>query len=158
MTRPINAAGLALIKSFENFSAPPYQDKGGVWTIGYGETQGVGPDTPPVTEPQALAQLGTRMLEFGGYVEKFIRVTLSDNEYAALVSLTYNAGTAPLVEGLGKVLNAGDKQACAEHFLYWNKEDIDGQLVVSDGLTRRREAERELFLTPDDDPAPNNID
>jgi GH24 family phage-related lysozyme (muramidase) len=29
---------------------------------------------------------------------------------------------------------------------------------VSDGLTRRREAERELFLTPDDDPAPNNID
>ena len=38
--------GIALIKEFEGFpfGGRPYFDKlGGVWTIGYGHTEGVGP-------------------------------------------------------------------------------------------------------------------
>jgi lysozyme len=158
MTRPINAAGLSLVKSFESFSAVPYQDEGGIWTIGYGHTSGVNANTPPVTEEQAAEQLADDLAEFGGYVTEYITETISDNEYAALVSLTENVGTGPLVDGLGEVLNQGDHAAASDHFLLWNKETIDGELVVVPGLTRRRAAEKALFLMPDDEPATHNID
>jgi lysozyme len=118
----------------------------------------VGPDTPSITEDQAEQQLAERMDELGGYIEKYIRVSISDNEYAALVSLTYNAGTGPLTGGLGKVLNRGDRISASEHFQYWNKAHVNGGLVPLAGLTRRREAEKQLFLTPDEEPATHNID
>jgi lysozyme len=42
-------------------------------------------------------------------------------------------------------LNAGDVKGAAEAFLLWNK--VHGRALA--GLTRRREAERKLFLTPE---------
>jgi len=158
MARSINDAGIALVKSFESFRADPYQDEGDVWTQGYGRTHGITADSPPITEPQACAWLAEDLQEFGNYVLEYIKTALSDNEYAALVSLTENVGTGPLIGGLGKVLNAGDKASTADHFLLWDKETIDGELVEVPGLTRRRTAERELFLTPDEEPATHNID
>lgn len=146
--RTINDAGLNLIKSFESFVATPYQDEGGAWTIGYGNTHGVTQDSAPVTEPEAAETLRQELSEFGLFVEETIKVELNDNQYAALVSLTENAGTAPLHGGLGQLLNAGEYDDAANHFLLWNKEHIDGELVEVDGLTRRRKAERALFLTP----------
>ena len=57
----------------------------------------------------------------------------------------YNVGTGALQKStLIKLLNAGDTQGAADQFLRWNK--AGGQVVA--GLTRRREAERKLFLTP----------
>ena len=158
MARPVNAAGMALIKSYETFRACPYQDEGEVWTIGYGHTHAVNAETPPVSEPEACAILQADLADFGNYVLLHIKVPLSDNEYAALVSLTENVGTGPLVDTLGKKLNAGDRAGAADEFLRWDKEHIDGELVEIDGLARRRGEERELFLTPDDEPASHNID
>jgi lysozyme len=154
--RVINDAGLALIKADEEFRAKPYLDRkgqGAVWTIGYGHTHGVTADTLPITEPEACELLRQDLAEFGGYVEDAIEVDLNDNQFAALVSLTENCGTAPLHSGLGELLNAGEYEDAANHFLLWNKEHIDGKLVEVGGLTTRRKAERALFLTPVEEPA-----
>lgn len=151
--RPISDAGIVFIKGFEGFRSSPYQDEGGIWTIGYGHTHGVTPTMRPITEAQACDILRDDLAEFCGYVEDAIDVDLNDNQFAALVSLTENCGTAPLYSGLGQLLNEGHYEECADHFLLWNKEHIDGKLVEVDGLTTRRKAERALFLTPVEEPA-----
>jgi lysozyme len=142
-TRQINAAGLALIKKYEGFRSDVYQDQGRVWTQGYGETQGITADTPPITEEAATAQLMRRLVGFEDDVTKYITVKLNDNQFAALVSLTYNCGTAPLTHTLGHYLNLGEYSAASEQFLAWNK--VNG--IVSNGLVARRKAEQVLFNT-----------
>jgi len=142
--RQINQAGLSLIKSFESFRASAYLDEGGTWTIGYGHTEGVSGDTPPVTEKQAEALLRQDLQAAESSVCRLVKVELNDNQYAALVSLVYNAGSAPLVRMLGIRLNAGDYAGAADEFFRWR---LAGG-IVSDGLVRRREAERALFMTP----------
>jgi lysozyme len=141
--RTINSVGLALVKSFEQFRAQPYQDEGGVWTIGYGHTDHIGPDSPALSEAEAEALLRRDLSEAEESVCALVHVPLNDNQYAALVSLVYNAGPAPLSRGLGMRLNAGDYAGVADEFLRWR---LAGGMV-SDGLLRRRTAERALFLT-----------
>lgn len=143
MTRSINDAGLNLIKEFEGLRLEPYRDQDGVWTIGYGSTRGITASTPPITEDEALQLLANDLVTAETEVSRIIRVSLNDSQYAALVSLVFNTGSAPLLKTLGLRLNAGDYADAAEEFLKWNH--VNG--VVSDGLTRRRNAERELFLT-----------
>lgn len=141
--RHINQAGLDLIKRFEGVDLSPYPDVRGVWTIGYGHTHGVDETYPDITlaEAENLLQGDLRAAE--GYVGKFITATLTDNQFAALVSLTYNCGTAPLLMHLGGYVNAGKMAEAADEFLKWNHSG--GK--VYDGLTNRRDAERALFLT-----------
>lgn len=143
--RAINQAGLDLIKSFEGFSAEPYQDEGDVWSIGYGHTKNVTPDTSPITESEAEILLRDDLSDAENSVCNLIAAPLTDNQYAALVSLVYNAGLEPLKRMLGTKLNQQDYIGTANEFLRWR---IAGG-IVSDGLVRRRNAERTLFLTPD---------
>ncbi len=143
--RRINQAGLELIKSFESFRSEPYEDEVDVWTIGYGHTQNVGRTTAAVTQVQAEQLLREDIAAAEDSVCRLVTVGLSDNQYAAVVSLVYNTGTAPLRRMLGVKLNAGDYAGAAREFIRWR---LAGGLV-SDGLVRRREAERALFATPD---------
>lgn len=139
--RPIDQAGLELIKSFESFRSYPYKDSGGVWTIGYGYTHGVSMYSTPVTESQAEDMLRADLADAETVVCALVGVILSDNQYSALVSLVYNVGPAPLQRTLGNLLNEGDYTGAAEQFPLWNH--VDG--VVSLGLTRRRMIEKALF-------------
>jgi lysozyme len=133
-----------LIKSFEGFEASPYQDSGGVWTQGYGNTHGVTADSPPVTQEQAQATLLANLQATEQAITNFLQVTINDNQFGALTSLVYNAGTAPLTGHLGQYINNGQFQEASEQFIVWNH--VDG--VTVPGLLNRREAERTLFLTP----------
>jgi lysozyme len=77
-------------------------------------------------------------------VAKNIKVELSQNQIDAIASFVYNVGTGAFNKStLLKKLNAEDFDSAANEFLRWNK--VDGKVVK--GLTRRREAEKELFLT-----------
>lgn len=143
MTRSINAAGLELIKSFEGFRSYPYRDSAGMWSIGYGHTKDVNEWTTPVTEDAAEDYLRDDVADAEASVEDWIEVPLNDNQFSALVSLVYNVGTAPLIRTLGILLNESNYTAAADEFLKWDYADG----VVSEGLARRRAAERELFLT-----------
>lgn len=149
--RRVNKAGIDLIKSFEGLFLKPYLDPINIPTIGYGTIQyengvKVSMKDSPITEERAIELLQFEADEKGKAVERMVKVPLNDNEFAALVSFSYNVGSGAL-EGstLMKLLNSNaDKIAVADQFLRWNKA---GGKELS-GLTRRRQAERSLFLQP----------
>jgi lysozyme len=86
-------------------------------------------------------------VEFEGYVNRAVKVKLTQNQFDALVSLVYNIGP-PNFNGstLLRKLNAGDYAGAADQFLVWNKGRVGRKLVVISGLVNRRNAERQLFL------------
>lgn len=139
-----NKDGLDLIKSFEGLYLKAYKDMVGVWTIGWGCTVGVH-DGMVITEAQAEDLLQKELSTFEVGVPKYVTAPLNENEFAALVSFSYNLGLGSLQHStLVKFLNNGDRANAADQFLVWNK--AGGQPVA--GLTRRRSAERALFLKP----------
>ena len=140
--RRINKAGLDLIKSFEGLRLKAYKDAVGVWTIGYGHIKTATPGMV-ISGPEAEALLRGDLEEAQGAVERLVKQSLTDNEYAALVSFVFNLGSGNLSRStLLKKLNAGDRKGAADQFLVWNK--AGGKVLA--GLTRRRQAERSLFL------------
>ncbi|PDO81910.1 lysozyme [Kosakonia sacchari] len=143
----ISDKGIALIKQFEGLRLTAYQDSVGVWTIGYGWTQPV--DGKPIRarmtikEETAERLLRTGLVGYESDVSKLVKVKLTQGQFDALVSFAYNLGARALsTSTLLKKLNAGDYRGAADEFLRWNK--AGGQVLA--GLTRRREAERALFL------------
>ncbi|WP_208952189.1 lysozyme [Rahnella sp. ChDrAdgB13] len=140
--------GLELIKHFEGCELTAYQDSVGVWTIGYGWTQPVNgvPVGAGMTITQSVADelLVTGVVQYEQGVSRLVAVPLNQNQFDALVDFAYNLGVSALAGStLLKKLNAGDYVGAADEFLRWNKA---GGKVLS-GLTRRRAAERELFLS-----------
>lgn len=140
-----SSAGRQLIESFEGLKLTAYQDMVGVWTIGYGHT---GADVKPgltINAGQAAALLSADLAKFERGVAQLVTLLLNQHQFDALVSFSYNLGLGSLKNStLLKLLNSGDVAAAAEQFLRWDK--AGGRQVA--GLTRRRQAERELFLTP----------
>lgn len=140
--------GIALIKQFEGCKLTAYQDSVGVWTIGYGWTQPV--DGKPIRDGMTIKQetaerlLKTGLVSYESDVSRLVKVGLTQGQFDALVSFTYNLGARSLsTSTLLRKLNTGDYAGAADEFLRWNKA---GGKVLN-GLTRRREAERALFLS-----------
>ncbi|HFR3118965.1 TPA: lysozyme [Enterobacter roggenkampii] len=140
--------GIALIKQFEGCKLTAYQDSVGVWTIGYGWTQPV--DGKPIRAGMTIKQetaerlLKTGLVSYESDVSRLVKVGMTQGQFDALVSFTYNLGPRSLsTSTLLRKLNAGDYAGAADEFLRWNKA---GGKVLN-GLTRRREAERALFLS-----------
>jgi lysozyme len=139
----VGQAGLALIKGFEGLRLQAYKCPAGVWTIGYGHT---GSDVTPglaISSQQAEDLLKKDLTRFENAVFKLVSVTVTQNQFDALVSFCYNLGEGALGKStLLKLLNAGDAAAAADQFLKWDK--AGGKTLA--GLTRRRVAERDLFM------------
>ncbi|WP_263971627.1 lysozyme [Leptolyngbya ohadii] len=143
--RQINSKGLRLLKSFEGLRLEAYLDAVGVWTIGYGTTSGVFPGQV-ITEAQAEAFLKRDLRRFEAAVIDLVTVPLNDDQFSALVSFTYNVGEGAFAGStLLRLLNQRDYRGAADQFLRWNL----GDGVELPGLTRRRRAERALFLGED---------
>ncbi|USR72547.1 lysozyme [Acinetobacter junii] len=143
----ISQVGIDLISSFEDTKLQAYDDGVGVWTIGIGTT--VYPNGVKVkkgdkcTLEQAKEYFAHDLKRFESSVNNLVKVPLSQNQFDALVSLTYNIGSTAFKNStLLKKLNAKDYQGAADQFPRWNK----GGGKVMKGLVRRREAERALFL------------
>jgi lysozyme len=138
-----NDAGLALIRQFEGCRLKAYKCPAGVWTIGYGWTHGVKP-TDQWTQAQAEEMLVKGLDQYENAVQSAIgaHVTTS-NQFSALVSICYNIGAGNFVKSsMLRHHKAGDYQKAADAFLLWNKA---GGKVLN-GLTKRRQAERALYL------------
>jgi lysozyme len=148
MAERINAEGLQLVKHFEGLRLTAYLDPVGLWTIGYGHTAGVRPgDT--ISEVEAERLLLSDLAQFEAGVAGRAMVAVNENEFSALVSLAFNIGLANFARSsVLKRLNAGNRSGAANGFALWNKGRVHGQLVVLPGLTRRRAAEKTLFLKP----------
>jgi lysozyme len=141
--RTTNQAGIDLIKSFEGLETESYKDIVGIWTIGYGSTgSDIGPGMKWTPE-QCEARMKKDLEQFEKGLEACISVPVTDNQFSAIVSLAYNVGINGVKKStLIKLLNSKDYSGAAEQFLRWNK--AGGKEVA--GLTRRRAAEKELFL------------
>lgn len=136
-------AGIELIKKFEGFSSVPYLCPAGKPTIGYGWTHGVTMNDKPITEAEATRKLVEGLTSFETGVLNCVEVDLQQCEFDALVSFAYNLGVHALqTSTLLKLLNAGDYEGAADQFLRWDK--AGGKVLP--GLTKRRQAERELFM------------
>lgn len=167
MTRPIIPAGLELVKSFEGLAdgdpstvnLDPYMDPVGIWTIGWGHAiwwngrflRGSGDRVTAtslypggISMAQAETLLQADLLDTCRDVELVLQgESVSDHAFAALVSFAYNCGAGALKRStLLKKIFAHDMAGAADEFLKWNRS---GGKVLA-GLTRRRQAERELFL------------
>ncbi|MFG8171273.1 lysozyme [Pseudomonas aeruginosa] len=136
--------GIDLIKSSEGLRLSAYQDSVGVWTIGYGTTAGVKPGQP-ITKERAEELLRDDVKRFEDQVLRLVKVPLTQGQFDALVSFTYNLGPGALEKStLLKLLNRGDYQGAADQFPRW--VNAGGKRL--EGLVKRRAAERALFLEP----------
>ena len=134
--------GLALIKKFEGCELKAYQCSAGVWTIGYGHTKDV-VEGMEITQEQAEQMLVDELHEYESYINKYVTVALSQNQFAALVSWVYPLGPANLsASTMLKVLNSGEYEDVPAQMKRWNK--AGGKVL--EGLIRRREAEACLFV------------
>ena len=145
----ISNKGLKLIQEFEGLKLTAYQDVIGIWTIGYGNTfyldGNIVKKGDKVTKAQAEALLKATIKEFETKVESLVKAKLNQNQFDALVSFTYNVGPANLKKStlLKKVNINPNDESIAQEFIKWNK--AGGQVV--DGLTRRRQAESDLYFS-----------
>lgn len=135
--------GIENIKRFEGFSPVPYKDAQG-WSIGYGHFIKPGENLTSVSEAQARLLLKQDAALASAAVKNSVKVPLTQNQFDALVSLTYNIGiTAFRNSTLLRKLNGGDYSGAAAQFARWNMSQ--GEFIAA--LDRRRTSERELFLT-----------
>lgn len=144
----VSNLGIDLICDFEGKRLVAYDDGVGVWTIGFGTT--VYPNGIRVkkgdtcTEAQAKAYMQNDLKKFEYAVNDAVNIPLNQNQYDALVSLTYNIGAAAFSKStLVKKLNAGDIRGAADQFDVW----INAGGKRMQGLVNRRAKEKTLFLS-----------
>lgn len=115
-------------------------------TIGWGHVILPGEKFTRITEEKAAALLSNDLKVAERAVSAFVHVHLTDNEFSALVSFTFNAGVGNFKSStLLKKLNDGKKQDVPEQMLRWVYGTHKGKKVKLAGLVRRRIAEGELF-------------
>lgn len=146
-----------LNKEFEGFSPTPYLDVVNVPTIGYGSTyypdgRKVSLEDPPITEEQAKEMMEYKLRKtFLPSVIRLCPVLLAKalmegdlGKINSLCSFVYNLGAGNLqISTLRRLINQSRFEEAAEEFIKWNK--AGGK--VYRGLTRRRLAEKQLYLS-----------
>ena len=159
---PVLPATLNLVKQSEGFRARAYIDTSGLPVIGYGQSRINGKKVRMgqyITKAQADAALEKELYHIQNLVLAHVKVDLNPHQLGALTSLVYNAGTRIVRNStLVRKLNAGDYVGASREFVRWNKANRRGRLVAFPGLTKRRLAETQLFLTPYGQVASKNLE
>lgn len=151
--------GLAAIVKSEGVVPAPYIDPVGVWTFGIGHTAMSGepdpakmprgmPDDVDAAIRYAFDLFKRRIRKYEDEVAQAVRVPLSQHEFDALVSFHFNTGAISRASATD-YLNNGNREEAARRLTLYNKGRVNGQLVVLEGLVRRREEERRMFLYGD---------
>lgn len=141
----VSDKGIQLIEKCEDCHLNAYKAPSGVWTIGYGHTEGVKQGDILRNREEAETLLKEDLKKYESVVNSFIRkgdikFDLNQNQFDALVSFTYNCGTY----NLERLVSGKDADTIAKKMLLYNR--AGGQKLQS--LTNRRKAEQELFLNP----------
>lgn len=141
----ISEAGVDLIKSFEGCKLESYKCPAGIWTIGYGHTGSGVTSGLIIDEQEAESLLYDDLVKFEDGVNKLTcELDITQGMFDALVCFAYNVGLDALARStLLKLLKQNKVLEASEQFKRWNK--ANGKELA--GLTRRRNAEAELFLS-----------
>lgn len=143
----ISRRGIELIKQFEGLRLTAYQCSAGRWTIGYGTTRDehdslIRPGAT-ITEAEAEGLLRKDIDDVERNVNRLVTVEVNQNQFDALMSFAYNVGWPNFGSStLLKLLNTRDFEGASKQFARWNKAGRR----KSEGLVRRREIERRLFM------------
>lgn len=142
----ITTDGLKLIEQFEGWSSCPYYDSyGKVWTRGFGNTNGIGPESKCITRAEGEAELARLVDEQYAPAVRAIP-GLNQNQFDALCSFVYNCGGGAIAAGtqIGEMLRKANWHAAADAMLQWDRSGG----VVLPGLVHRRAMEVALLLKP----------
>ena len=145
----ISDSGLALIKNLEGYSDYPYVCPAGTVAIGYGSTtyengRPVLLSDPPITEAAADRLFRKKIHKYEKWVNKLVKTDINQNQFDALVSLSYNIGYGSIKHSrLLKLVNVSpNNPEIAVEFLKWRK--ANGK--VTKGLETRRQKEVDLYF------------
>ena len=145
----VSAAGLGFIGGWEGKENDPYRDIAGVWTVCYGSTGAHVVPGGRRTDAECLSLLDEDVDRFEAAVNRCTPVPKTQNQFDALVSLSFNIGEQAYCRStLARKFNAGDTLGAADQFSAWSYATINGERRQVRGLLNRRLAERVLFLTP----------
>ena len=140
----ISDKGLALIKRFEGFRATVYRDAAGHPTIGYGHKLRRGERIRRITKAQALELLRRDVMTAERAVRNNVRVRLTQKQFDALVSFTFNLGAGALRRSA--MLRRGNERLHAKVPMELTKwVNAGGRPLL--GLARRRVAEAQLYVS-----------
>lgn len=133
-----------MIKAWEGCRLKAYRCPAGVWTIGYGHTEGVKAGMT-ITQQQADAMFDEEIEKFEKQVRPLVAdVALTQNQYDSLVSLAYNIGVGTLRKStlLKKVKSNPNDPTIRTAFMQW----IRGGGKILPGLQKRREMEANHYF------------
>jgi len=147
----LDQAGIDLIKHFEGCILHPYKDQVGIPTIGIGQTYypGTGKKVtmsdPPISQATADSMFLNMVKPFELAVYSTTRDDLTQNQFNALVSLTYNIGTAGFkASTVRRLVNLNVSDArLHDAFLMWDKAN---HKVLQD-LVNRRTKEYQMYIS-----------
>jgi lysozyme len=140
----MSTRGREALKAREGLRLKAYRDSVGVWTIGVGHTAAAGAPIPmpglTISAKEADEILTRDLVKYEKLVNDAVKVPLAQNEFDALVSITFNVEAFARQPSTAiKLLNRGDRAGAAEAILWWDKpKEIIG----------RRKTEQKQFLTP----------
>lgn len=149
-------AGIDLIRLSELFVSKPYLCPAGIPTIGYGTTmypngKKVTLRDKPITKDEAIKILEWQVDNvYEEYVDKYVKVPLTQGQYDALVDFVYNMGGGALATStLLKKLNAKDYDGAHLEFDKWvmARDPKTGRKRPLRGLKIRRDMEQVLWNT-----------
>lgn len=143
-----NESGKNLIKSFESCRLTAYKDATGTLTIGWGHTGSVDGKQivsgMTITQEKADLLFDSDLVRFENIVNTYnSKYNFTSNEFSALVSFSYNVGGIKQLTANG----TRSKKAIADAMLKY----VYSKGVKLNGLVRRRQKERELFLSDSDE-------
>lgn len=147
MIRRTPQHGLDKIIEWEGgYRLVPYQDTKGVWTDGVGNTHGVVPHGPAISKEKAEQQFRDNIYGAEVAVDSHVKVPLTDNQFAVLVSFVFNEGIEAFITStLLKVLNNKNYNLVPGQLRRWDKEREGDKFVIVKGLINRREKEIALW-------------
>ena len=129
------------VKQFEGRELKAYQCSAGKWTIGYGHVKGV-KEGDEISASEAEQLLVEDLTAIADDLNRLVNVPVSEGQYIALLSLAFNVGASAIKKStLLFHLNHGRYEDAAAEFDQW----IYAGGKLSEGLKRRRAAERSLF-------------
>ena len=135
------------IKRWEGLSLESYKCSAGVKTIGYGHVIKKGDNIGnKITKKQAESLLDSDIAKASNILFRYCHgLDLNRNQQAALISFIFNLGSGAFQSStLRQKLNRGEYCIVSDEFPRWVY--AGGKRI--NGLVCRRQAERELFMTP----------
>ena len=141
--------GVAIIKKYEGLRLKSYLCPSNVWTIGYGATfyengsRVLANESITIDRADKLLMMQVRL--FNDEVKRIIKSDINENQLGALVSFTFNVGSAAFGKStLARKVNANPNDlTIRDEFMRWTK----GGGKILPGLVKRREEEANLYFT-----------